>query len=175
MSSTVTGMTPHCTSSRNTFPGPTLGSWSTSPTSTRRLPFRIWAKKMCDSLMSDMVNSSAMMKSASSMPSISSLPSSLVSPRALCMVMASCHPVLSAILRLALPVGAVSSTLPPPSFLWTWSSTFCTVVFPVPGPPVMMLTVWRNAFLTPSSCFGERLIPSSSCASARRAVMSFPS
>ena len=45
-----------------------------------------------------------MMRSASSMPSISSLSSSLVSPRALCMVMASCHPVLSAILRLALPL-----------------------------------------------------------------------
>ncbi len=122
--------------------------------------------------MSDMVNSSAMMKPASSMPSISSLSSSLVSPRALCMVMASCHPVLSAILRLALPVGAVSSTLLPPSFSLIYRSTFCTVVFPVPGPPVTMLTRWLKACRTLSSCFGERPMPSSLCASARRNVIS---
>ena len=110
MSSTVTGTSPHCISSLKTFPAPTLGSWSGSPTSTTFASSFKEAKNLLASHMSTMENSSIITRSASSAaPSFCILPPSspLASLRPLWRVHASRKPVLSAMRRLARPVGAI--------------------------------------------------------------------
>ena len=114
-SSTVTGTRPHWISSLNTFPAPTLGSWSGSPTRTVFAPFFSAEKNLPASHISTMENSSTMTKSASRLSFFFvRLPSSssLTRPSPLCMVHAPSNPVLSAILRLARPVGAIRTIFP---------------------------------------------------------------
>ena len=57
---------PESMMSRSTFPGPTLGSWSTSPTNMRRVPTFTARRRECIRLMSTIDISSIMITSASS-------------------------------------------------------------------------------------------------------------
>ena len=145
--STVTGISPQLISSRNTLPAPTLCSWSASPTSSTFVSGPMREKNFRASHISIMDDSSTMIRPASSISSspFRKPPSSPNSPRRLCSVLALFTPVLSAIRRLARPVGAASRIFSDGfSSLNTSMTAFRTVVLPVPGEPVMMDRSLRN-------------------------------
>ena len=151
--------------SENTFPAPTLGSWSGSPTSTRRQPGRSAASSARISERSTIEVSSTMSASASSgsfspLVNVTSPVWSLkVMPSMRWMVCASrSH---SSPMRLAArPVGAASRTFNP---MRSKSATMARtlVVLPVPGPPVSSSNSsfaasstarrWSGAYCTPCS------------------------
>ena len=147
--------------SRSTQPGPTDGSWSTSPTSTSR-PLRGMARNKCTaSWMSIMLVSSTISTSVSSglralwrkVP----IPGSKASSR--WMVLAS-RPDSSAMRFAARPVGAHSISR---SFFAasTFTSERTSVVLPTPGPPVITSTLWRNA--PKKACFWPSASSMPSC------------
>ena len=105
-----------------------------------------------------------MMKSSDNISSAASHSSSLFNPSALWSVNASLFPVLSAMRLLALPVGAVNKIFSSPSFSLMYNRTRCTVVLPVPGPPVIILTRFVNAFFTASTCLSDNNSFKSFCA-----------
>ena len=144
--------------SPSTLPGPTEGSWSGSPTITRRHPGFRAASRASISGRSTMLISSTMTASASSrsfsffLKATSPVSSLKVMPRQRWMVWASREH--SSLIRLAArPVGASSSTVRP------MRSSRVTVprvevVLPVPGPPVSSSTPLRAASSTARRCWG---------------------
>ncbi len=127
--------------SRSTLPGPTLGSWFTSPTKTRRVPTVTARSSACIRLISTIDISSIISTSVSSgllslrskcAAAPSSIPFESSSRR--WMVLASC-PVVSFIRFAARPVGAASK-ISMPSASKKLMIALIVVVFPVPGPPV---------------------------------------
>ena len=127
-------------SSLNTFPGPTDSSWSLSPTKTILLPVFIFIIRLVNRCISTMLHSSMMIKSSQSIsPAFhASSPSAPVSPILLCIVNAG-YPVASYILCRALPVGAANKIiLSIFNFSWIITIKRSRVVFPLPGPPVIM-------------------------------------
>ena len=134
--------------SLSTFPGPTDGSWSTSPTITSLVPIFIAFKRLDINDISIIEASSIIITSHSRGDSSpfanTSNVSSPVKPisKSLCIVFASLW-VASVIRFAALPVGAAITTL---KLLSSNMSIiqFIMVVFPVPGPPVIISTpCWK--------------------------------
>ena len=130
----------------NTEPGPTEGSWSTSPTKIRRQPPGTAFSRWCIKVISSMEASSIIIASASSgslsfLPKLKPLPSGWYSKRR-CTVCAGC-PLDSARRLAALPVGAASK-MRQPAFSSTVIMPLTTVVLPVPGPPVNTKTPYLS-------------------------------
>ena len=128
--------------SANTFPAPTEGSWSASPTSTNRVPGRSARSSAAKSVRSTILISSTITASASS-GSFSvfwklTIPSVQFMPSRRWMVWASI-PVSSLIRLAARPVGA-ASTISSPIFCNRATIPRTVVVLPVPGPPVRIST-----------------------------------
>ena len=132
--------------SLKTFPGPTDGNWSASPTIISLVPSLI--SKLFISIISIIDASSTIITSPSS-GSPSPLPKNEFSlsltpiSNNLCIVFASL-PVDSVILLAALPVGAAKRTFIP---LFSYISIIhlIIVVFPVPGPPVIISIPFSKA------------------------------
>ena len=107
-----------------------------------------------------MLNSSAMIRSSGIGCSFfhSCSPASPVSPMDLWIVSAG-YSVHSRIRLLAMPVGAHKRIT---AFLSNASCTAMmkriTVVFPLPGPPVMMDTGFSKTFFTATCCFAFKII-----------------
>ena len=133
----------------NTLPGPTLGSWFTSPTRISLVPATIAFRRDCIRLISTIDISSIITTSVSSgllsfrsNPTAPSIPPFNSSIR--CMVLAS-YPVISLIRFAALPVGAARKMSRPSSSKYL-IILLIVVVLPVPGPPV----ITKSPFLTAS-------------------------
>ena len=134
--------------SLNTFPGPTDGNWSTSPTIITLVPNLIAFNKLFISIIS-IIDASSIIITSPSNGSPSPFPknefSSSLTPISnnLCIVFAS-RPVDSVILLAALPVGAAKRTFIP---LFSYISIIhlIIVVFPVPGPPVIISIPFSKA------------------------------
>ena len=94
--------------------------------------------------------------SVSIVPSLSS--STFPISNSLCIVFAS-SPVVSVILFAALPVGAQSTTFLLCA-LYKSNIHFIIVVFPVPGPPVIMHTLFSFICSIASNCFSDNFIAS---------------
>ena len=165
--------------SRSTFPGPTLGSWSTSPTRMSRVPTFTALSRECMRLISTIDISSMMMTSASrgfssflskcipmlwaplpdlgapgitgaSLPDIPTGTSSSIR----WMVLAS-YPVASVIRLAARPVGA-ARRISIPSISKYRMIVLMVVVLPVPGPPVITSRPLFTASYTAFSCSSSR-------------------
>ncbi|OPZ61751.1 MAG: hypothetical protein BWY85_02308 [Firmicutes bacterium ADurb.Bin506] len=128
--------------SRSTFPAPTEGSWSASPTKSSLQPGFIALSRLYMRMMSIIDTSSTTTASHSSGldgPRPKRQPSSPGSNSSSLWIVRDRLPVASAIRLAALPVGAASCT-----FIFLASnksmSTLRVVVFPVPGPPVKTIT-----------------------------------
>ena len=142
--SRATGSTRLSRMSRSTLPAPTLGSWSASPTSTRRVPGRtaLSSERMSSRSTMDIsstMTTSAFRGSSSVLPksgASSSSPAAYSSRR--WMVLAS-WPVASVMRLAARPVGAARETVRPAPCIRRMMQLM-TVVLPVPGPPVMTTT-----------------------------------
>ena len=152
--------------SRRTFPGPTDGSWLTSPTIIRRHPGTIAFNKAFSRKISTIENSSTITTSASSgcnsflskcIPLLSSESTLPFNSKSRWIVCAS-HPVVSDILLAARPVGAAKSTSIPSSSK-TCRIVLIVVVLPVPGPPVIMVTPFWTAWYTALFCNISKTIP----------------
>ena len=148
-----------------TFPAPTDGNWSLSPTKSTLVPNLTALSRLYINIISTIDASSNIITSASigSSSSLKKTNSSLSLPNPisnnLWIVFASLLEV-SLILFAALPVGAQSTTF------WSLFSNifimvFIVVVFPVPGPPVIMVTSLFIASFTASIWFLAKLILSS--------------
>ena len=131
----------------NTLPGPTLGSWFTSPTRISLVPATIAFRRDCIRLISTIDISSIITTSVSSgllsfrsNPTAPSIPPFNSSIR--CMVLAS-YPVISLIRFAALPVGAARKMSRPSSSKYL-IILLIVVVLPVPGPPVIT-KIFRQA------------------------------
>ncbi len=129
----------------STLPGPTEGSWFTSPTKIRRVPTFTAFKRDCISWISTMDISSIMMISASRgfssfrsnrILEVSPSPGTPFNSRRRCMVFAS-YPVASVIRLAARPVGAARRISISSSSKYR-IIVLMVVVFPVPGPPVII-------------------------------------
>ncbi len=141
--------------SARTSPGPMLGSWSLSPMRSRWLPGRTAAVSRVARCRSSMDASSTTIRSAcagSSSKSVSGSGSGCWASMR-CTVIAG-SPVSSDSRLAALPVGAVSVTVPPAAR--TVVAMDLTVwLLPHPGPPVMIETVLVRAMVSAarwSSC-----------------------
>ena len=149
----------------NTFPAPTEGNWSLSPTIKSLVPDFIALSKLYISTTSTIETSSRITTSASigSSSFFINVSSSLSIPnpisKSLWIVFASLFEV-SLILFAARPVGAAKTT-----FWSLFSNTLIivliVVVFPVPGPAVIITTPFSIASLTAITWFCASLIPSS--------------
>ncbi|VIG04902.1 Uncharacterised protein [Clostridioides difficile] len=147
--------------SLSTFPAPTEGNWSLSPTKITLVPNFIALSKLYIKIMSTIDTSSTIITSefigsSSSLKKVKS--SSVENPISsnLCIVFASLLEV-SLILFAALPVGAAKVTLLP---LFSNMSIIAliVVVLPVPGPPVIINTPLLTDSLTAKICFSANLI-----------------
>ena len=141
--------------SENTFPAPTEGSWSASPTSTSRVPGRRARSSAEKSPTSTMLISSTMTASASS-GSFSVfwnvswwVASFQLMPKSRCTVWAS-MPVSSLMRLAARPVGA-ASWMPSPMFKSRATMPRTVVVLPVPGPPMSSMTRPASALRSASA------------------------
>ena len=111
--SRMTGIFSESMMSRRTFPAPTLGSWSMSPTSTRRMCSGIAFIRLYIRMMSIIEHSSTISASPSSgFSSLRLYPSCGLNSSSRWMVLASI--AVASLIRLeALPVGAASRILIP--------------------------------------------------------------
>ena len=126
--------------SRSTFPAPTDGSWSISPTKIRRIPCGIAFKSAFIKTISIIEHSSTISTSPSSgFSSFLRYPSGGWHSRRRWIVFAS-RPVASVIRFAARPVGAASRILSP-NARYAAMIPCVVVVFPVPGPPVSTITL----------------------------------
>ena len=122
--------------SARTWPGPTEGSWSASPTSTRRVApctaSRSARSRSVSTIDTSSTTTTPARRGCSALrwkaPSLGEKASSRCSVDA-------AWPVASLIRRAARPVGAASRTFSPRAES-TSSRTWRQVVLPVPGPPV---------------------------------------
>ena len=149
--------TPDFKMSASTFPAPTDGSWSLSPTKMSLVGLSMDFRSVSMRRIST-IETSSKIKTSHSSSSIFEKPRSPAKPisRSLWIVKAS-RPVCSFILLAALPVGAASFiTLSMDSKMSI--KTFSVVVFPVPGPPVMTKTPLFIASLTALLCVFESSI-----------------
>ena len=137
----TTGTAPDEITSANTWPGPTEGSWSMSPTSKRAALSGTAFMSACISMTSTMEVSSTTNRSQSSglsSPRLKPPPFGSTSSSRW-MVFAS-RPVASFMRLAARPVGAQSRRLT--SFAASMRRMALTmVVLPTPGPPVMTSTL----------------------------------
>jgi len=157
-SSFTTSKQPEWIISFNTFPGPTLGNWSTSPTRIRRVPTAIAFSSEF------IIDTSTMDISSTIMTSVSSGLSSFLSK---CMpvfcesdalpqissslwIVCASYPLVSAIRFAARPVGA-ARRISRPSISKYLIMVLIVVVFPVPGPPVITINPFKTALWT--ACF----------------------
>ena len=147
--------------SLSTFPAPTEGNWSLSPTKITLVPNFIALSKLYIKIMSTIDTSSTIITSefigsSSSLKKVKS--SSVENPISsnLCIVFASLLEV-SLILFAALPVGAAKVTLLP-LFSNISMIALMVVVLPVPGPPVIINTPLLTDSLTAKICFSANLI-----------------
>ncbi len=157
--SRITGTAPEPMMSASTCPGPTLGSWSTSPTSSSAASRGSALSRARISGTSTMLASSTTSRSH---------PSGCSSPRLKPPVFGSASssrwmvrpssPVLSVSRLAARPVGAHSATCTPlaPS---TFRMEFTRVVLPTPGPPVITSTLLRTARVSASIWLGASWRP----------------
>ncbi len=135
----TTGNTPQAIMSRSTFPAPTAGSWSVSPTRSRRMDSGTAFNSAFIRIISIIEHSSTTRTSPSSgFFSFFWYPSGGLQPSRRCIVSAFI-PAVSDSRFAALPVGAASSTFRP--YARKAAIIPCVVVvFPVPGPPVKTIT-----------------------------------
>ena len=155
--------------SRSTFPGPTLGSWFTSPTKIRRVPTaiafnKLWNRKISTIDISSIITTSVSSGFHSFLPNKSERSSLTFSCSAAAplysnrrwMVCAS-WPVASAIRLAARPVGAASKIGNPFSIRHA-INVLIVVVLPVPGPPVITKNPLVRASLTAIFCWSSSTI-----------------
>ena len=148
----------------NTLPGPTDGSWSTSPTRISLVPGITADKSACIRFRSTMDISSIMITSVSSgfslflknPPTLFSSSGFPLTSSSLWIVWAS-YPVASVIRFAARPVGAARRILIP-SLSKNWIIVLIVVVLPVPGPPVNMSKPCLIASITALCCIGSNSI-----------------
>ena len=135
--SLATGITPLSIMSLKTAPAPTLCSWSTSPIMMTVASGLMWLNNICASFRSIIDASSTRMMSSSMSRAFSASSSSYIRSFA-CIVLASL-PVACSSLLAAFPVGAIWQTVYSGCACVSASITVSLMVlFPVPGPPVMM-------------------------------------
>ena len=149
--------------SESRFPAPTLGSWSGSPTSTRRQSSRRAERSADIRVMSTIEVSSTM--TASALKGLRSLwakinwpvcSSNRVSSRRWMVVPSASH---SSPIRLAArPVGAARAVFSP-KLSNRERTPRREVVLPVPGPPVRRSTCREAASSTASFCWGAYFSP----------------
>ena len=151
----TTGSISEAIRSPSTLPGPTLGSWSLSPTRIKRQPSgsaRSTASKMVTSTMesSSITSASQSRLFFSFLAKVGWSFSSHSTCNKRWMVLASL-PVRSDIRFAARPVGAAKSTFSPlrSKILMIALSV---VVFPVPGPPVKINMPWDSALRMACFC-----------------------
>ena len=150
----------------NTLPGPTDGSWSTSPTSISLVPGITADKSACINVRSTIDISSIIITSASrgfcrflkNPPEFSASSGFTFTSKRRWIVCAS-YPVASVILFVALPVGAAKRMLIP-SLSKKRIIVLIVVVFPVPGPPVNTSKPCLIDSITAVCCLGSNLISS---------------
>ena len=167
------GTAPESMRSASTAPGPTDGSWSTSPTTRSAARSGTARSSWFVNTVSIIDASSMTSRSVSRGCSASRLNWKLVgsSSSSRCTVFAS-TPVVSLRRLAARPVGAASRT--ETRFARRIRSRLLTsVVFPTPGPPVMMQTLLRTITVTASRWDGEsvRWVWASTQGSARSGSM----
>ena len=145
--------------SASTCPGPTEGSWSTSPTRISAARRGTALSSACSSGTSTIETSSTTSRSASSGCSSWRLkpPWAGSASSSRCRVLAS-RPVASLIRLAARPVGAASA------MAGVLARRICrmvltSVVLPTPGPPVITSTLARSASRTASRWLSARVIP----------------
>ncbi len=146
--------------SSSTLPGPTDGSWKTSPTimsiEVMGIAFSRWNIKYVSTIeASSMITASA---SRGLSRFLSKRLSLKLYPSSLCMVFAFLC-VNSASRLAARPVGA-ARLICFPRALNTALIDLIRVVFPVPGPPVMITARWENIFSRTLSCSCESFMAS---------------
>ena len=170
----------------STFPGPTLGSWSTSPTRISFVPIETALRSEFIILMSTIDISSTIITSASSGLS-SFLSKNIDRPAAadflspsgtpplisnILWIVCASYPQASVILLAARPVGAASLISRPSSSKYL-IIVLIVVVLPVPGPPVTITSPFLTAFATASFWISSRVIPSLSSILAILSSMNF--
>ena len=130
-----------------TFPGPTLASWLTSPTKTNLVPTVTAFKNACIKKVATIDISSTITTSVSNgfcsfLPNFASSSGSSLCPpdiSSILWIVFASWPVASVIRFAARPVGAARLTSNP-SDSNSWIIALIVVVFPVPGPPVIIDT-----------------------------------
>jgi len=141
--------------SRNTSPAPTEGSWSTSPTNRTCMPGRTALSRLFINSRSSIEASSTTRKSRSSGLASSCLkPSTGENSNRRWMVLAGC-PVASERRFAARPVGEARAKRFCCAAIIAIKA-FRQVVFPVPGPPVRILSGWVNTIFTAACCSSDR-------------------
>lgn len=150
----------------STFPGPTDGSWSTSPTRISVVVRETAFSRLLIRITSSIETSSTITTSASiGVTSIST--SAFLSSSSMCLISSSLWIVLASIPEVSLsrlaarPVGAQSTTFAS-KLSRVFIMDFTIVVFPVPGPPVMIETWESSTPFTQFSCSSVNTIPFSS-------------
>ena len=151
----VIGATPLLIMLRSTSPAPTDGSWSISPTNKTCVPGRTAFSRWFISSRSSIEASSTTKKSRSSgFSSLCLNPSTGENSNKRWMVLAGC-PVASERRFAARPVGEARAKRLRCSEIVAIKA-FKQVVFPVPGPPVRMLSGCVSAIFTAACCSADR-------------------
>jgi len=141
----TTGMAPDAMTSANTCPGPTEGSWSTSPTSSSaaRSGKALSSARISGTSTMDVSSTTSRSQSRAFSSLRRKLPVLGSVSRRRWIVLAS-RPVLSDSRFAARPVGAQSS-IPTVLASRIFSSELTSVVLPTPGPPVITSTLAPSA------------------------------
>ena len=142
----------------NTFPAPTGGSWSLSPTMIRRQPSGRASSRLEKRLISTMESSSTITASASSGLRASRAKTgrsfSVHSTSSRRWIVFASLPVSSDMRFAARPVGAARATSSP-SRSKSVKMPLSVVVLPVPGPPVRMSSPFWMAVMMARRCFSS--------------------
>src|SRR5262245_187362 len=155
----TTGTAPDAMRSASTWPGPTEGSWSMSPTIKRAALSGTAFKSACISMTSTMEASSTTSRSQSSGLSSPRLkPPPLGSTSSSRWMVLASNPVASVMRLAARPVGAQSKSLTPLAARMR-RIALTMVVLPTPGPPVMTRALDISASRIAATWLSARIIP----------------
>jgi len=170
--SRITGTAPEAITSASTWPGPTLGSWSASPTSSSAAQSGRAASSARISGTSTMLHSSTTSRSQPSGCVASRLnPPVFGSASSRRWIVRASSPVLSARRLAARPVGAHSATCTPLAQS-TRRTELTSVVLPTPGPPVITSTLALTARRSASAWLGANASPVSASTQGSARAMS---